>query len=409
MDSMYGTYNFNADTPLERYKKSDIGFLITMILLWGLGIFTLFFCSQNSGARYFDDSLYYVKRQLISSAIGFIGMFFFAFLNVRHIRRMIPAIVVFTIILCLLVFIPAFSEEKNGARRWLKIPAIPFTFQPSEFVKFVLVIFLANAFDRQYEIQDQDSKSKFLFITLLIYIAFVGLVICEKDFSTGFFLFCLGLVMYMVSGTKVKWLLPLSPLLLSAGILLVCLEPYRLQRIAGFFDRASGTATFNYQSIKARDAICSGGLIGNGIGSELFRLNSIPEVQADYIFAGWTEAFGFFGVVVYFIILGVFAWRGFRVASKCSNRFAAYGSLGCVVSIVAQSVVNIAVVCGVLPSTGIPLPFFSLGGSSIITTLAMCGFVLNASRCDDVEDDYYIKRQNKLKMNDYLSVELGDI
>ncbi|MCQ2573803.1 MAG: putative lipid II flippase FtsW [Treponema sp.] len=404
----YGTYNFNADTPLERYKKSDMGFLMALILLWGLGIFTLFFCSQNSGVRYFNDSLYYVKRQLICSAVGFVGMMIFSFLNIRIIRKLIPIIVIITLIMCVCTFIPGISEEKNGARRWLKMP-MNFTFQPSELVKFVLVIFLANAFDKQHEIEDPDEKSRFLFITLIGFIVFVGVVICQKDFSTGVFILALGLLLYIVSGTKMKWLIPVAPLLLLLGILLVCLEPYRLQRISGFFNRSQGVATYNYQTIKARNAICSGGFIGNGIGSDLFRLNSIPEIQADYIFAGWVEAFGLMGVVIYFVILGVFAWRGFRISSKCNNRFAAYASLGCVASLVAQSIVNIAVVCGVLPSTGIPLPFFSLGGSSIIVSLTMCGFVLNASRCDDIEDDYYIKRNNNQNVNDYLSIELGDI
>lgn len=401
----YNSYNFNADTPLERYKKSDMGFLISIILLWGLGIFTLFFCSQNSGARYFNDSLYYVKRQLICSVVGFVGMLFFAFLNMRLIRKILPWIVIGTLVMCLLTFVPGISEEKNGARRWLKMP-LNFTFQPSELVKFSLVLFLANAFDKQEQILDPEEKS--VLPSVIGLFVFVCVIFCQKDFSTGVFIFALGILLFIVSGAKMKWILPVSPLVIAGGALLICLEPYRMQRIMGFFRPSEGAATFNYQRIAARKAIASGGLIGNGIGSELFRLNSIPEVQADYIFAGWAEAFGLLGVIVYFVILGFFAWRGFKIAKNCTNRFAAYASLGCVASIVAQSVVNIAVVGGVFPSTGIPLPFFSLGGSSIIVTLTMCGFVLNASRCDDI-DDYDVKSNEKININDYISVELGDI
>ncbi len=402
----FGTYNFNADTPLERYKKSDMGFLMSIILLWGLGIFTLFFCSQNSGARYFDDSLYYVKRQLICSGVGFAGMLFCAFFNLRLLKKLVPVIVVVTFIMCILVFIPGISEEKNGARRWLKMP-LNFTFQPSELVKFVIVLFLAKEFDHQASIENPEEKSVLKSVMGLL--LFVGIVVFQKDFSTSVFIFCLGFLMFIVTGAKIRWILPASPLILGAGALFICLEPYRMQRIAGFFNKTDGTSSFNYQTIKAKQAICSGGLIGNGIGSELFRLNSIPEVQADYIFAGWTEAFGLLGVICYFVILGVFAWRGFRIASKCSNRFAAYASFGCVASIVAQSVANIAVVSGVLPSTGIPLPFFSLGGSSIIVTLTMCGFILNASRCDDGDGYLNSDIKKSQNINDYLSIELGDI
>ena len=130
-------------------------------------------------------------------------------------------------------------------------------------------------------------------------------------------------------------------------------------------------------------AISAGGFWGNGIGTGLVRINSIPEIQADYIFAGWTEAMGLFGVIVYLFLLGFFSYRGYRTAMLCPKRFDAYTAFGCVTIILLQSLINCAVVCGLFPTTGIPLPFFSLGGSSIIVTLAMSGILLNASRCEE--------------------------
>lgn len=400
----YAAYNFNADTPLDRYKKSDLLFLISVILLWGLGIFTLFFTSQNSGIRYFNDSLHYVKRQLISSLAGFIGLLIFTFMNMRFIKKILPVIVFATIILCILTFIPGIGVEKNGARRWIRMP-LNFTFQPSDLCKFALVLFLGNMFDKQSQIQNPEEKSVLPSVVGLF--VFVGIVVFQKDLSTAVFLMALGLLLFFVSGSKLLWVIPVSPLLLIALATFIGTEEYRVNRIKGFLHPGEGLTTFNYQAIAAKKAICSGGLIGNGIGSGLFRINKIPEVQADYIFAGWVEAFGLIGVVIYFAILIFFAWRGFKISSKCSNRFAAYASFGCVACIVAQSLVNIAVVCGVIPSTGIPLPFFSLGGSSIIVTLTMCGFVLNASRCDDLDESF--SANEKVNINEYINVELGDI
>ena len=147
----------------------------------------------------------------------------------------------------------------------------------------------------------------------------------------------------------------------------------------------------------AKRAISAGGVWGNGIGAGLSKINSIPEVQADYIFAGWAEAMGYIGVVLYFVLLVFFAYRGYKAAFENPDKFSALSTFGCVSAIVLQSVVNTMVVCGLLPTTGINLPFFSLGGTSIIVTLAMCGFIVNASRCEKIDE--------KVKENDEINIE----
>ena len=161
------------------------------------------------------------------------------------------------------------------------------------------------------------------------------------------------------------------------------LERYRIKRILGWIHPDQFNSTLNYQARAAKTAISAGGIWGSGIGSGLVKINSIPENQADYIFAGWAEAMGFVGVTAYILLLLFFAWRGYKSAMNCNDRFSSFAGFGCVSVIFMQSIVNIMVVCGLLPSTGIPLPFFSLGGSSIIVTLAMCGFILNTSRGEE--------------------------
>lgn len=389
-------FTFYANKPSEEYNKADIWFLIAVLLLLGLGLFTLFVCSQNYAERAFKDAFYFVKRQGICALVGFVLFLFFAFTDIRIVRKFTSIIVLGSLILCALTFITPLSIEKNGARRWLRMP-FNFSFQPSELIKFALVLFLANYFDKQSEIENPEEKS--VLNSVIGLIVFVGIVFLQKDFSTGVFILGIGILMFMVSGSKLKWLIPFMCLAIPTGLLMISLEQYRVERIIGFLkpnDIEYG-ATINYQSLAAKRAISAGGFWGSGIGNELTRINSIPEIQADYIFAGWSEAMGFCGVIIYFILLIFFAYRGYKTALKCPNRFSAYGSFGCVSVIFLQSIINCMVVCGLLPSTGIPLPFFSLGGSSIIVTLAMCGFVFNASRCENFDENN--------KKNDEIDIE----
>ena len=377
------SYTFYADRPIEKYRRTDKGLLVATLLLWGLGIFTLYITSPNTGLRLFEKRYYFVERQLISSAIGFAGLIFFALLPVEKIRKLLMYFVMGTLVLCVLTLIPGIGEVHKGARRWIRIPFLS-TFQPSELAKFAVVLYLANLFDKQNEQPDEAQKRVLPEIIGLI--AFVVVIFMQKDFSTGMFVFGVGIIMFFVAGAKLSWLGPFALLAIPAAILMISIEPYRISRVAAFISPDDFTKTEGYQQFAAERAITAGGFWGQGFGSGLTKINSIPEVQADYIFAGWTEALGLLGVLAYFAALAFFAWRAFSVALSTPNRFAAYGTFGCALMIVLQSLLNCAVVSGAVPTTGIPLPFFSSGGSSLITTLCMCGFMLNASHCDAPDD-----------------------
>ncbi len=385
------SYSFYAERSLENYNKSDFTFVVSVILLTGLGLFTLYFCSQNYAERIFHDSFYFIRRQSISALVGLLGFILFASLKISVIRKILPVMVGVTLLLCILTFVPGISIEKNGARRWLRMP-FSFTLQPSEFVKFTLVVFLANIFDKLETIENPEERS--LFPSVFVMLVFILLVLMQKDLSTSVFIFCVCFLMFAAAGLKIRWVFVVLLMAIPFLFIFITSEQYRIDRIIAFLKPDEGIHTFNYQSIAAKRAISAGGAWGSGIGVGLIQSNRIPEVQADYIFAGWAEAMGLFGVVIYFATLGVFAWRGFKTAIVCKNRFASYSAFGFVLMISAQSIVNCAVVCGALPSTGIPLPFFSLGGSSIITTLCMCGFIVNASRINsgnDSTDNYILK------------------
>ncbi len=378
-------YNFNAKRPVETYHKSDILFFISVVFLWGLGLFTLSCCSQHYGLSMFGDPFHFVKRQLIYSAIGAVAFALFMFMNMNFIRRMLPLMVFATALLCAGTFVPGIRVELNGASRWIKMP-FSFLFQPSELVKFTLVLYFANFFRKWHETELEEDKSVLPCVGLFIF--FLVLIFAQQDLSTPLFIACIGILMFFVSGTKIVWIFPVLLLAVPAGVLMISLNEYRLKRIIGFIKPEENLSTINYQSIASRRAISAGGIWGDGIGIGLDRLRNIPEIQSDYIFAGWVEAMGFVGFLVYIAALLFFAWRGYRTAMRCPDRFSAYASFGCVSVIFFQSLMNIMVVGGLLPATGIPLPFFSQGGSSMIVTLAMCGFVLNASRCEENNESY---------------------
>lgn len=381
-------FNFFTDKPLEKYRKSDPLIMVFMLLLWGLGILALYFCSRNYALGLKGDSFYFVKRQLFCSLLGFIAFFMMVSMSMETIKKLLPLIVVGSLFLCLLTLIPFFGKEVNGARRWLKIPFLG-TFQPSELIKFSLVLYLANYFDKMSKLKRSEKN---VFPAVVFFIVFFSIVLIQGDFSTSLFLVGLGIIMFLIAGERIMWLIPFLIISIPFGMVMISSKEYRLNRLLGYIDKSGEfDKGINYQFVQAKKAIMSGGFWGQGFGSGLSKITSIPEVQTDYIFAGWVEATGFFGVLVYFILLGCFAWRVLKCSLTTSDRFSALTVFGFLLVIVGQSLINVAVVVGVLPTTGIPLPFFSSGGSSIFVTMAMCGFIVCASRLDNIGNSLYAR------------------
>lgn len=390
-------YTFYAERPVDMQHKTDLGLIVATLLMWGLGMVTMYICTPDTAARLFDgDRYHFVVRHVINSAVGFSLLLFFAIIPMDKIRKLLPLFVLGTLVLCFLTFLPKIGVKRNGAPRWIAVPFMG-TFQPSELAKFAVVLFLANLFDRQKVTGEYDDDANSFMKPLGGLLVFVSVVFAQKDLSTGILIFVVGASLFFVSGARISWFFPLFFLGVLAGGLLTFKEEYRVRRLIAFFKPEQFANTTGYQLSQSKKAIISGGVWGQGLGTGLERTPYIPEVYADYIFAGWTEAMGFIGVIAYILLLVFFAWRAFKVSFTSPDRFAALGTFGCTVTIVVQSLLNLAVVCGAVPTTGIPLPFFSYGGSSIIVTLAMCGFMLNASRCEYPSDSYAVSGSNKIE------------
>ncbi|MEE3314602.1 MAG: FtsW/RodA/SpoVE family cell cycle protein [Treponema sp.] len=391
-----GRFTFQTGKIGEDSKSGNTLFLVSVILLWGLGIFTVLISTPDAVARLpflSEKSRYYfVARQLMFSFMGIIGFLFFAFIPFRLLRKFLGFFVIGSLIFCILPILPFFGKASHGAARWVNIPHLG-RFQPSEFAKLAVVMYLANLFDK-YLVLDSDSQKEYGLYPMLGLFLFVIVIILQKDFSTSVFIFLVGTVMFFASGAKMSWFLPVMILAVPVILLLIFIEPYRINRLIAFFKPEELNMTTGYQRATSENVISLGGIWGNGVGTGMSVLN-IPEIQTDYIFAGWVNAMGLVGVIAYCVVLVFFAIRGYKIAVTTPSRFGSYGSFGFTTLILLQSLINIGVVCGALPTTGIPLPFFSSGGSSMIATFCMCGFILNASSTTDDEDGNILNLGNR--------------
>jgi cell division protein FtsW len=373
-------FTLYAKKPINA-SKFDMSFLLITAILLSLGLVTLF-ASTNGARGLFKDPMYFVIHQLEAVGIGMILMIFLICINIQVLRRLLPILFFATLVLCFLTAIPGIGYESNGARRWIKIGKF-FSFQPSEIAKFVLVIFLANLYAKKI---DKGEETSYAWYQALVGIfAFFGVVYAQRDFSTAMFLFVLGILISWIAGVKFRYFIMLFFMLIPFVFLLIFTESYRVQRLIGFIHPTFDMQGINYQLSAAKSAISTGGFIGSGI-SGLSRIHSIPEVQADFLFAGWAESMGFFGVLIYFGLIAIFMWRVISISLQALDCFSAFIALGSGLCIVMQSIINTGVVCGAFPSTGIPLPFFSAGGSSMIVTLCFCGIIINISRKSKSED-----------------------
>ena len=378
------SFKIFAERPMEISHKYDLGLIISLILLWGIGFLTLYTCSANRGLRIEGDALFYTKNQLIVAGLGFACCFVLSIIRLADIKKILKVLVFGTLILCGLTFIPALSTSEE-TYRWFRIPGINIGFQPSELVKFTVILFLANWFDKYMKVDEEERPS--MVKPFCVLGLFVSIVMIQEDFSTALFIFCVGILMFYVAVVKLGKMIPFIILAAFAMLLFVLCSEFRVQRLIAFLNPNYDTLGSNYQTSAARDAISAGGFLGDGFGVGLDKINRVPEIHTDYIFSGWVEAMGLLGVIAYFLILGFFSWRGFVVSLRCSNRFGCLTGFGITISILIQSLLNTGVVCGALPSTGIPLPFFSYGRSSLFIFLCMCGLLINISRYNENEEN----------------------
>lgn len=364
-----------AEKNINRTRYS-IPFALLVISMFGVGFTTLYSASIHYGSLLFGEPLYFVFNQLKHFVVSAFVMLFFAFLDFRILRRCLPFAMLITFVLCILTFIPGVSQESHGAVRWVNI-AGKIVFQPSEFVKLVMIVFLANFFAKNDEKFEKPFTN--IFMPFLIVSIFTLLIYLENDFSSSFFILLLSLSMFFVVGVPLIYFFQGALVIIPILALMILTKDYRIERILSFVDPNREPLNSTYQIQGSLNALASGGFWGRGLGEGVRKIGSVPYIYSDFVFVVWAEEMGFIGVLLYFALLASFAFVGYRIALKCGDKFGSYVAFGGVSAIVMQSLLNCAVVSKLTPTTGISLPFFSAGGSSLVVSFAICGLIINAS------------------------------
>ncbi|MBI2627642.1 putative lipid II flippase FtsW [Candidatus Nomurabacteria bacterium] len=366
-----------------REKKIDRFFLTIALLLIFIGIAV--FVSASLGILAKNEKTFYsvlFNQLVLGFGLGLVGMYFCLKIDYKFWRRYSFLIFLGSILLTALVFVPYLGWSHGGAQRWIQFWG--FSFQPVEILKFGFVIYFA-AWLSWVKNKVQDFKFGILpFSIMLIIIA----VILFKQPDTKSFILILvtGIIMLFISGVSLRYILGLGAVTAIALGILLFFTPYLQERIKTFIDPSVDPQGSSYQIQQSLIAFGSGGIFGRGFGQSIQKFNYLPEPQGDSIFAVFGEEFGFVGASAVILLYLLFALRGFRIANNSPDLFSRLLVSGIVILITVQSFMHIASVTGVFPLTGVPLPFMSHGGTSLLVYLIAIGIVLNVSKFRKVNE-----------------------
>jgi len=356
-----------------RLKKGapDLLLLFSALFLLAIGIVMVF------SASYYDtlenDPYFYLRRQLTWAAISIVAMFIVMKIDYYRIKPYINFIFAVSLILLLVVL---FTEPVDGARRWIDLG---FTnVQPSEIMKLSIILLFAK------ELTKTGPRIKNFFTGLGPYLLLLGvvgfLIMLEPDLGTTMTIAGTVGILLIAAGLRLSHFLVMGCSGLGTVVALILQNPTRMNRIVGYLDPWSHASKEGYQLINSLYALGSGGFFGMGLGNSRQKLDYLPAQNTDFIYAILGEELGFIGAFLVILLFSLFAWRGYRIALTCPDSFGSFLAVGITTMIVLQAFINMGVVTGLLPITGICLPFISYGGSSLLISMVALGILLNISR-----------------------------
>ncbi|MBN2029934.1 cell division protein FtsW [bacterium] len=354
-------------------NREDRLLLVIVLLLVLIGILMIYSASSFRGAELYNDPTQFLKSHATRVAIGLVFLYLFSKIDYRCFRWITPMMIVLFMGLLVLVF---FGPQINGSRRSIQL--LGKAFQPSEFMKIVLVFYLAAVFSRKNRarIMEGDVLNTHYFLFLII----VGLVFIEPDLGTAMVLFFVGFSMFYLSGVAFKRLFKLGLILVPIISLGILIFSYQRQRLLDFFNSLFRSAPMSYQVKQSIIGLAHGGFSGVGYGGGKQKLFFLPEPFSDFILASLGEEMGFIGIFVVFGLLTLVLWRGIRIALRAPDRYGYLMAGGITIMILVNGLINAGVVVHLLPTTGLPFPFISYGGSSLLVHLIGVGILLNISR-----------------------------
>lgn len=364
-------------------KKSIIAdkpLLIAVLALSLFGLLMQYSASSYSALMEFGDSFFYVKKQAVAMVAGIVAMIVFTFIEPSQLKKYRYVIYIFSLILLALVFVPVIGVENYGARRWINLGFT--TIQPSEIAKFALVIVIAAQLSKKSAVTFK-SMGVSLLATGLICV----LIMLEPNMSITMCVAITALLMLVVGGMKLKHITMLAIPAVALVIVMIVIEPYRLKRLLAFLDPWASPLGEGYQLIQSYYALSGGGFFGLGLFNSRQKYMFLPFAESDFIFSIIGEELGLFGCIAVMAVYMFIIYRGIKIAINATDRFESYLSIGITLIIAIQVLLNIAVVTGSIPPTGLPLPFVSNGGSSLVVFLCGIG-ILEKVASNSLSRDY---------------------
>ncbi|HWG55029.1 MAG TPA: putative lipid II flippase FtsW [Gaiellaceae bacterium] len=343
--------------------------LVTLSLV-AFGLVMVYSATSASAALGHGDPMNYLKRQAIYALIGVGAMIAFSRFDNRRLPLLVPPLLLTSFALCAAVI--AIAPEINGAKRWLYVG--PISFQPSELAKLAVLLFAATYLARR---RPPETLTELWKPVGMVACAFCGLFMLQPDLGTTISLMLMLGGLLVVAGVPFRTLGTAGAMALVLGILAIWMEPYRKARVLSFLNPWADAQGDGFQTVQAIIGIGSGGLTGQGLGESVQKINYLPEAHTDMILAIVGEELGLIGTTFVIGAFALFAFAGFRVALACKDPLGKLVAAGGTSLVVGQAAVNVAAVLGVAPLTGIPLPFVSYGGTSLIVLLATVGILLN--------------------------------
>ena len=349
-------------------RRINIYILLSVIMLIIFGLIMIYSASNIWSEYKFNTPYKFVRNQGIFFIIGLILMYIISKINYNYYYKYSKIILLFCIILLILVLIPGIGTVRNGSRSWFGIGS--FGIQPSEFTKLALIMFTSRY------LTEHNKMLPIIFITLSIF----GIIMLQPDFGTGTILVMTIFGILFINGMKMKLIFKIGFIGVIGVVILILIAPYRLSRILSFLDPWRDPLGSGFQIIQSLYAIGPGGLFGLGFGNSIQKHFYLPEPQTDFIFSIISEEFGFMGVLIVTTLFIILIYNGIKLSLNTRDKFAKNLAFGIIFGISFQAILNLMVVVGLIPVTGVTLPFLSYGGSSLLISMVSIGILLNISR-----------------------------
>lgn len=354
----------------------DYSLLVVVVFLLGFGLVMLYSSSYYSASLKFNDAAWYLKKQIVATALGIVAMIFFTFFDYRWFKKFTWIIFIGSLLSVFLVLTP-FGIEANGARRWVDLKVI--SIQPAEIVKIAVILCMAAILS--YNVKKVNGLISILMVYTLALIPAGMIFLITDNFSSALIVAAIGAIMLIVACKNNKGFIALIIILMAIAVVgLLLLGGFRATRIMVWLNPEQYSSKGGFQVLQGLYAIGSGGLFGKGLGQSVQKLGFVPEAQNDMIFTIICEELGLFGGIAVLLLFAFLIWRFMVIANNATDLYGSLVAVGVMAHIAVQVILNVAVVTNTIPNTGVTLPFISYGGTSVVFLLSEMGIVLSVAR-----------------------------